>query len=125
MWNVFANPDFPKPQSRLWQIVCEQEVGQASIFALFGPCAPSALLPKTIAIFKTPGLRDLSHGAPYMHNGQFTTLADVPGLYVQSSALARSGALRNGADQLRGVALVPSNLSSLVAFLRALNEDYQ
>ena len=41
-----------------------------SIFPL--PCpADSVLLDEAIARFKTPGLRDLGHSAPYMHNGQF------------------------------------------------------
>src|SRR5262245_3956172 len=126
VWNVFANPDFPKPQARLSEIACEQVIGSPSGAGskIFGPCAPWALLPKTIALFKTPGLRDLSHGAPYMHNGRFTTLTDVLNLYVQSSSLARAGNLRNGAEQLEGLAMVPADVARLVAFLKALNEDY-
>jgi hypothetical protein len=34
-------------------------------------------------------------------------------------------ALRNGAAQLRGLALVQADLAPLIAFCRALNEDYQ
>jgi cytochrome c peroxidase len=128
VWNVFANPDFPKTQVRLWQIVCDEELGghvPAGIMGFFGQCAPSSLLPKTIALFKTPGLRDLSHSAPYIHNGQFDTLEDVIELYRTTSTLERAHVLRNGADDLAGIALARSDVSPLVAFLRSLNEDYQ
>ena len=60
-----------------------------------------------------------------MHNGQFTTLEDIIAFYQDTSALARAGTLRNGALELRGIALTPSDAAPLVAFLKALNEDYQ
>ena len=50
-----------------------------------------ALLDRAIARFKTPGLRDLSHSAPYMHTGQFDTLDDIIGFYRGVSAQARAG----------------------------------
>ena len=127
VWNVFANPDFPETQIRLWRMLCADELADASAAAAFGQirrCAPAALLPGTIARFKTAGLRDLSHSAPYLHTGQFDTLEDVIGLYRTSSDLERAGTLRNGAAELAGVALSPADIASLVAFLRSLNEDY-
>ena len=91
------------------------------------PCllSDAALLDRAIARFKTPGLRDLSHSAPYMHNGQFATLTDIINFYIDASNLARAGTLRNGALQLQGIALTAGDVASLVAFLRSLNEDYQ
>ena len=90
------------------------------------PCPSDAiLLKRAIARFKTPGLRDLNHSAPYMHNGQFDTLSDIITFYQDISALARAGTLRNGASQLQGIALLAGDAASLVAFLRSLNEDYQ
>jgi cytochrome c peroxidase len=83
------------------------------------------LLDRAIARFKTPGLRDLSHSAPYMHNGQFTTLDEIITFYRDTSTLARAGTLRNGAPEMQGIALTAADNPSLVAFLRALNEDYQ
>ena len=118
----------PKPQARVWQLLCEQQLGhpvQAPLLQLLRQCAPVELLPKAIAIFKTAGLRDLSHGAPYMHNGQFDTLNDVLDFYRTTSTLERQHKLRNGADDLAGLALVPGDIQPLVAFLKALNEDYQ
>lgn len=118
VWNVFANPDMPNPQAKIQAILCDNQV----------PCplSDAALLDLAIASFKTPGLRDLSHSAPYMHNGQFATLDNIIGFYIGVSNQARAGTLRNGATQLQGIALNnPGDGASLVAFLRSLNEDYQ
>jgi cytochrome c peroxidase len=60
-----------------------------------------------------------------MHNGQFDSLEDVVGFYRGVSDLVRAGTLRNGADQLRGIALTTTDIVPLTAFLKSLNEDYQ
>lgn len=117
VWNVFANPDMPGPQSKIRALLCEEQPT---------PCpGDGVLLPTAIARFKTPGLRDLSHSAPYMHNGQFPTLDSIIGFYRGTSDQARAATLRNGALQLQGIALTASDVAPLVAFLRSLNEDYQ
>lgn len=87
-------------------------------------CSVSALLPKTVARFKTPGLRDLSHGGPYFHNGQFDTLKDVVTFYATIASSARAGTIRNAAANLAGIAIDATDLDPLVAFLKSLNEDY-
>ena len=117
IWNVFANPDIPNPQAKIRTLLCEHQV----------PCllTDSILLDRAIARFKTPGLRDLGHSAPYMHNGQFDTLDDIITFYGLVSAQARAATLRNGATQLQGIALTAGDTASLVAFLKSLNEDYQ
>ncbi|MDN5940517.1 MAG: hypothetical protein L0H94_01430 [Nitrospira sp.] len=117
VWNVFANPDMPNPQAKIRTILCDDQV----------PCplSDSALLGRAIARFKTPSLRDLSHSAPFMHNGQFATLNDIIDFYIDVSDQARAGTLRNGAVQLQGIALTAGDSAALVAFLKSLNEDYQ
>ena len=117
LWNVFANPDMPTPQSKIRTILCDEEQ----------PCSTSQreLLDRALARFKTPGLRDLGHSAPFMHNGQFDTLDEVLNFYREMSDLARKGTLRNGAAQLRGIALRENDIAPLAAFLTAMNEDYQ
>ena len=117
LWNVFANPDMPAPQDKIRTILCDDAQ----------PCSVSQsdLLNRAIARFKTPGLRDLGHSEPFMHNGQFETLDDVIDFYIDVSAQARAGTLRNGAPQLQSIALTPSDIAPLVAFLKSLNEDYQ
>ena len=117
VWNIFANPAVPNPQAKIRTILCDDQQ----------PCplSDATLLDQAIARFKTPGLRDLGHSAPYMHNGQFGTLDSIIGFYRVVSTQARAGTLRNGAPQLQGIALTAGDTVSLVAFLKSLNEDYQ
>ncbi len=117
VWNVFANPDMPTPQEKIRAILCDDQA----------PCplSDATLLDRAIARFKTPGLRDLSHSAPFMHNGQFEALNDIIDFYITVSGQVRAGRLRNGAVQLQRVALTTGDIASLVAFLKSLDEDYQ
>ncbi|MBL8151520.1 MAG: hypothetical protein JNN15_16465 [Blastocatellia bacterium] len=114
LWNVFANPDIPSPQKMLRKFLCDRP-----------PCSKGSMLPKTIARFKTPGLRDLGHSAPYFHTGRKETLEDIVKFYARFGDLARKNMVRNAAPELGAIALSPDDVSPLVAFLRALNEDYE
>jgi hypothetical protein len=117
LWNIFANPDIPNPQATIRAILCETQPA---------PCpSDDVLLHLTIASFKTPGLRDLGHSAPYMHNGQFDTLNDIVTFYRNSSNAARGGTMRNPAPFLLGMTLTAGDVSPLTSFLQSLNEDYQ
>ena len=118
VWNIFLNLDMPNPQAKIRAMLCDEHLPLACP-------ADSILLDEAIARFKTSGLRDLGHSAPYMHNGQFDTLDNVVGFYLGSSSRARAGTLRNGINALRGIALLPADIAPLVAFLKSLNEDYQ
>ena len=117
LWNVFANPDMPAPQDKIRSILCDDEQ----------PCSASQgeLLNRAIARFKTPGLRDLGHSEPFMHNGQFDTLEQIMDFYREVSDLQRTGGLRNGDRELGGIGLTAQDVAPLAAFLKALNEDYQ
>lgn len=117
VWNVFVNPDIPNPQAKIRAILCDDQV----------PCplSDSILLDRAIARFKTPGLRDSGHSAPFMHNGQFDTLDNIIDFYIEVSSQSRAGTLRNEDIQLQGIALKPNDIVPLVAFLKSLNEDYQ
>lgn len=119
VWNVFANDDIPDPQTGLKDLICREFQSQAP------SCADEALLPLTIAYFKTPSLRDLGHSAPFMHNGQFDDLASVVEHYRLFSEKAREGDVRNPSFELLGIRLNPEDTEDLVAFLKALNEDYE
>lgn len=68
--------------------------------------------------FMTPGLRELTYTAPYMHNGMFETLADVVTFYNQGG----------GDDANKDARMKPLGLSDweqrkLVAFLESLSGD--
>ena len=112
-WNVFANPDLPKPQQALTQILCRDK-----------PCEPEAVLPLTVALFKTATVRDLGQSNPYFHSGALDTIEDTLHFYVRMSKVARAGKLRNGSPEMAGIQLAPTDIAPVAAFLRSLNEDY-
>ena len=123
LWNVLLNPTFalgPR-QRRLARLVCRaRELGPGCVRA-----GGDALLAGAIALFKTPGLRDLGHSDPYNHNGRLATLEEVIDFYIRTSDLASRGELRNAAPELARMRLGASDMARLGAFLRALNEDYE
>lgn len=78
-------------------------------------------LPRDRGAFKTPGLRDVSKHAPYMHDGSLATLRDVVEFYNRGGVPnpARSG-------RVRPLGLTPADIDAVVAFLRTLDgEGYQ
>jgi cytochrome c peroxidase len=117
VWNIFANDALPGSQASLQATLCDP--------ASLVDCTPSALLPRTIALFKTPSLRDLSHSGPYLHTGQQDTLEDVIAFYGRVAGLARAGSVRNADPELAAIAVTPADSAALGVFLRALDEDYE
>jgi hypothetical protein len=113
VWNVFANSDFPKVQSEMRRLLCDTR-----------PCDPNLQLPRTIALFRTPSLRDLGHSSPYLHTGRMATLEDTLHFYLRMAGLARAGQLRNGDPELTRISLDEADIAALAAFLRSLDEDY-
>jgi hypothetical protein len=88
------------------------------------PPTPDLALPRMIALFKTPNLRDLASSDPYLHTGRMNTLENVISFYLNFSNQARVGAMRNPDPRLSAITLDNSAIVPLVAFLRSLNEDY-
>jgi cytochrome c peroxidase len=111
LWNVFANPDFPEPQAAIRT-------------ALGVDGSDAALLPRTLALFKTPSLRDLGQSAPYLHTGRMREIEEVLDFYAAFSAMARDGRVRNADSELQRVFLGENDIDPVAAFLRSLNEDY-
>jgi cytochrome c peroxidase len=114
LWNVYQNPDIPNPQANLTAVVCANAQN----------CAVDHGLATTIAQFKTPTLRDGEDSQPYFHNGSKLKFNDVLDFYIKSSQLARAGQLRNAPLEFQGMSLGEGDVNALVAFLRALTEDY-
>ena len=114
LWNITANPDIPGPQKKIQDILCEDKAA----------CTADIMLSKSVAAFKTPGLRDTGHSAPYMHTGELNTLSEVIAMYIRNSKLAQEGGLRNSNSELLKIKLAGSDIEYLVAFINSLNEDY-
>jgi cytochrome c peroxidase len=77
--------------------------------------------PRDRGAFKTPGLREVSRHAPYMHDGSLTTLRDVVEFYNRGGV-----AHPHLSGRIRPLGLTPQDVDALVAFLRALDgEGYQ
>ena len=73
-------------------------------------------VPRDRGAFKTPGLRDVSRHAPYMHDGSVATLRDVVEFYN------RGGNPNPWQSQrVRPLGLTAAELDDLVAFLQALD----
>lgn len=74
--------------------------------------------PADIGRFRTPSLRELKYTAPYMHNGQFTTLAQVVDFFDRGG-----GTGPNRSPLLQPLHLSAQEKSDLVAFLESLSMD--
>lgn len=114
LWNITANANIPGPQKKIKAILCK---GRAN-------CTADIMLNKSIAAFKTPSLRDTGHSAPYMHTGELNTLSEVIAMYISNSELAKQDRLRNSSTEILKIELDTTDIKYLIAFLNALNEDY-
>jgi cytochrome c peroxidase len=74
--------------------------------------------PRHFGEFKVPGLRQLVHTAPYMHDGSLASIEDVVQHY---SALNEERLHADGERILRRLDLTPQQAADLVAFLRSLS----
>ena len=72
--------------------------------------------PEQVRAYKVPSLRGVGQRAPFMHAGQFASLAEVIDHYARAPKAVR------GTSQLRPVPLSARERSALVAFLRTLDE---
>ncbi len=74
--------------------------------------------PRHFGEFRVPGLRQLVHTAPYMHNGSLATLQDVVQHY---SRIDEERLHADGERILRPLNLSATEAADLVAFLRSLS----
>ncbi|AHD01717.1 cytochrome-c peroxidase [Leisingera methylohalidivorans] len=79
-----------------------------------GPTPPD---PKRNYRFKTPGLRNITLRAPYMHDGSLPSLRDVVRHY------ARGGAAKAArTPDIEGFAVTEEEITDLIAFLQTLTD---
>jgi cytochrome c peroxidase len=77
--------------------------------------------PESWGQLKTPSLRNVARTAPYMHQGQLATLAQVVDHYSTLRGAAFGGHHRE--TVLRPLALTPGEAADLVAFLESLTDE--
>lgn len=82
------------------------------------PTRHLVLEPRHFGEFRVPGLRQLTHTAPYMHNGSLATLEAVVRHY---SELNEERLHADGERILRRLDLTPQESVDLAAFLRSLS----
>lgn len=77
-----------------------------------------------LGLFKVPSLRNIELGAPYMHDGRFTTLREVVEFYNDGVEdhpnLSREMRGRNG--EIRRLNLNTNEIDALVAFMESLTD---
>jgi cytochrome c peroxidase len=91
-------------------------------FTLFAQAASNGLDAGETRIFKSPSLKNVARGGPYMHDGRFATLREVIEFYnsgVQDGP-ALDGQLRGRGPQRLG--LSEADKAALVAFLTTLDD---
>lgn len=116
-WNIFQNDDYPLPQESIYNLICKAgEIDECK--------SASHALDLSIATFKTPGLRDLGHSAPFLHNGQISDLHALIGFYIAAAESNREGLMRNGAEELNDISFEGKDIHPIVLFLISLYEDY-
>jgi len=117
-WVVFANNSLPLPQDLLRTALCQ------SLNLDCSKVSDDDILSRSIAMVKTPTVRDLGQSQPYLHTGEANNIEDVIDFYLKYSALARAGLVRNADPKLPLVQIKVDDRDALTAFLKSLNEDY-
>ena len=77
--------------------------------------------PETWGELETPTLRNVARTAPYMHQGQFETLAEVVRFYSTLEGSAPPG--QHQEQVLQALDLTEREQADLVAFLEALTDE--
>ena len=73
-------------------------------------------------MFKTPGLRNVSRTAPYMHNGAFNTLEEVMDFYNDGGGRGRGLDVYSQDAKVAKLDLTESQKKDLVSFLKSLDD---
>ncbi len=123
-WSTIATNTFNRYGRFDFRIPLTPEISGAFFRISWNLPTPAEVLPNTIALFKTPTLRDLAHSGPYLHHGRMSSIEAVLRFYQVFSDKARHGQVRNSDRELVNIFLADSDISPLSAFIRSLNEDY-
>jgi cytochrome c peroxidase len=78
--------------------------------------------PDGFGMFKTPGLRNISQTAPYMHNGAFNTLEEVVEFYNDGGGKGRGLDVYSQDAQVVKLDLTEQQKKDLVSFMKSLDD---
>lgn len=78
---------------------------------------------ETLNAFRTGSLRNITHTAPYMHNGVFKTLNEVIEFYNDGGGVGKKLSLSNQTLPSDSLKLNETEKQQLIAFLRSLDEN--
>lgn len=78
--------------------------------------------PDGFGMFKTPGLRNVSRTAPYMHNGAFNTLEEVVDFYNDGGGRGRGLDVYSQDAKVAKLDLTERQKKDLVSFLKSLDD---
>lgn len=78
---------------------------------------------ETMNAFRTGGLRNIMHTAPYMHNGVFKTIEEVIDFYDAGGGLGHGLSVTNQTLSADSLHLSTAEKADLIAFLRSLDEQ--
>ncbi len=97
---------------------------QAPTFSLAANSQSNGLDVGETRIFKSPSLKNIGVGGPYMHDGRFTTLEQVVEFYDHGVQVgpALDNRLRQGPGAAVQLNLSVADKAALVAFLRTLDD---
>ena len=91
--------------------------------------AEVSTLAKDNGRFRAPTLRNISHSAPYMHDGSVATLAEVIDIYAAGGRNIESGPLKGDgrtnsmkSQFIKGFVLTAEEKKDLLAFLESLTD---
>ncbi len=73
-------------------------------------------------MFKTPGLRNVSRTAPYMHNGAFNTLEEVVDFYSDGGGRGRGLDVYSQDSKVARLDLTEQQKKDLASFLKSLDD---
>ena len=90
-----------------------------------GPApAPVPAIEAPLGAFRTPSLRNLSHSAPYGHNGRFASLDEAISFHLGGGGRGQGGFTGEVDPGLQPQALSDADRQALLALLLALDGDY-